>query len=207
MEIFGLNIASSSQDPNERGWIDPRTRKFVYLPIEETFETNPPAPTFAELGFSTLKFPHHQVHVDPEFDTYTYGHVARFGDSCLWRMKRGDVLFFFATLDLLPHLRNWGLYILGHFFVSRVLDTRGMNQDEIRNLKGFENNAHARQTKRVVQLLVKGNRKSRLYKRAIPLFGSSRQSLSSSRFCWSTDHCHWTTNSREDLAQMASSFS
>ena len=33
MEIFGLNVASSENDLNGRGWIDPITLEFVYLPI------------------------------------------------------------------------------------------------------------------------------------------------------------------------------
>jgi predicted RNase H-like HicB family nuclease len=142
LKIFGLNIASSTTNKNGRGWIDPKTRKFVYLPIEEYMELERPAPTYRDLGFPDVRYPHLPVHLDPEFETFTYGHRTRFGDARPWKMEQGDILFFYATLDLLPERKKWGTYIIGYFTVEHVQDTRALKPEQIKILKGFENNAH-----------------------------------------------------------------
>ena len=169
MKIFGLNIASSTANRNGRGWIDPNTCEFVYLPIEEVMELEQPAPTYRELGFPNVKYPHLPVHLDPEFETFTYGHITRFGDARLWKMQRGDILFFYATLDLLPKRKKWGAYIIGYFMIDHVQDTRALTSEQVKGLKGFENNAHMKRIKPGVELLVKGSSDSRLYKHAIQL--------------------------------------
>jgi len=169
MKIFGLNIASSTTNKNGRGWIDPKTREFIYLPIEEIMELEQLVPSYRELGFSHVKYPHLPVHLDPEFETFTYGHRTRFGDTRLWEMQQGDILFFYATLDLLPQRKKWGVYIIGYFRVDHVQDTRLLAPEQIKSLKGFENNAHMKRINPGVDLLVKGSSDSRLYKHAIQL--------------------------------------
>lgn len=169
MKIFGLNIASNTGQKNGRGWIDPTTREFVYLPIEEDMELEKPAPSYRDLGFPDVKCPHLPVHLDPEFETFTYGHIRRFGDARLWRMEEGDILFFYATLDLLPAAKKWGVYIVGYFIVDHVQDTHEMTPQQVKRLKEFQNNAHLRRLNPAVDLLVKGSADSRLYKRAIQL--------------------------------------
>jgi hypothetical protein len=169
LKIFGLNIASSAANKNGRGWINLETREFVYLPIEEDMELEQPAPTYRELGFSDVAYPHLPVHLDPEFETFTYGHRKRFGDARLWKMEQGDILFFYATLDLLPERKTWGVYVIGYFTIDHVQDTRGLTPEQIKSLKEFENNAHMKRINPRVDLLVKGLSNSKLYKQAIQL--------------------------------------
>ena len=168
MNIYGLNIASSRGNPNGRGGIDP-DHTFQYLPIDEKTQARK-APTYRDLGFADVQYPDIRVHNDPEFKTFTYGHVRRgFGDQHLWKMVKGDILFFYATLDLLPERTTWGLYIVGYFTIDRVVDTRKMSGDQIRRLKGFKKNAHLKRVNPRVGLLVKGSADSRLYQHAIQL--------------------------------------
>jgi hypothetical protein len=178
MNIYGLNIASSTGNPNGRGGIRP-DGTFQYLPIEEHRKLARNAPTYREYCCEycrkkssvdvKLKYPDLRVHLDPEFKTFTYGHARRFGDHCLWEMKEGDILFFYATLDLLPKRTTWGLFIVGYFTIDHVKDTRKWSADQIRRLKGFEQNAHLKWVKPGVDLLIKGSKDSRLYEHAIHL--------------------------------------
>jgi hypothetical protein len=141
----------------------------------------PAAPTYRQLGFTDLdrkcpkllavKYPDAYAHVDPEFQSFTYGHMKRVGDDILWELRQGDILFFYSTLDLLPDRKRWSVYIIGYFEVDEKEDTRGKTQGEIRSLPGFQSNAHLRHVNvgADLDLLVRGSTASRLYEHAIPL--------------------------------------
>jgi len=97
--MFGvfINVGSSSNNPNGRGKIS-KDGTFEYLPIPEVAETARKVPTYRDLGFAGVRSPDLSVHFDPEFETFTYGHVKRgFGDtSSLVRLredKKRDSVF------------------------------------------------------------------------------------------------------------------
>jgi hypothetical protein len=126
--------------------------------------------TYRDIGLTNLEFPHLPVHHDPEFQTYTYGHIVRgFGDNKLWELESNDFLFYYSTLDLLPHKKEWGTYIIGYFIINCVVDTRKMAVEEIKGLEIFQNNAHIKRKNPKVDLLVKGKENSRLFYSAIRL--------------------------------------
>jgi Nucleotide modification associated domain 3 len=108
------------------------------------------------------------LHHDPEFKTFTYGDPTR-PKAGLRRLEKDDLLVFYAGLQ------GWGfrcdpsLYIIGYFEVEKAVQARDHSWIELR--KEFENNFHVRhrvvfddQKDRLV--LVKGNRKSKLLKKA-----------------------------------------
>jgi len=169
--MFGvlINVGSNSSSPNGRGRIF-EDLTFEYLPIPESGETREKVPTYRELGFSYLKFPDLPVHVDPEFETFTYGHVRRgFGDlRSLIKLEKKDVLFFYATLH---NGEDWSIYIIGYFTNLKVYDCRGLSRKKILGLKftGLANNAHLKRVDPSVALLVKGGKGSKLLKRGFPL--------------------------------------
>lgn len=169
--MFGvlINVASNSSCVNGRGRIF-GDGTFEYLPIQESRETIEKVPTYSDLGFSNVKYPHLRVHVDPEFQTYTYGHVKRgFGDiQSIARLKKDDVLFFYATLQ---QNSSWAPYIIGYFLIWEVLDCRNFSIERIRSLgrSGFENNAHLKRADPHVDFLIKGTEGSRLLSRAFAL--------------------------------------
>lgn len=169
--MFGvlLNVGSNSSNPNGRGRIF-RDSTFEYLPIPESEKTKEKVPTYRELGFVHARFPNLPVHLDPEFETFTYGHVKRgFGDiRSLLKLKKNDVLFFYATLQ---KEREWSTYIVGYFRNLKVHDCRGLSTEEILDFKsiGFANNAHLKRMGPSVDLLIKGGEGSKLLKRAFPL--------------------------------------
>jgi hypothetical protein len=127
-------------------------------------------PTYKEIGFEHVKFPNRQVHLDPEFKTFTYGHVKRgFGDlQCLLRLKKSDVLFFYATLQ---KEEDWSTYIIGYFKNLTIYDCRKLPKREILSFKskGFANNAHLKRANPSVDLLIKGREGSKLLNKAFPI--------------------------------------
>lgn len=169
IKIIGLNVGGNLRCVNGRGWVDPTTLDFRYLPIDEEEDLEQPL-TFRDAGFEDVRYPHKTIHYDPEFETFTYGHAWRgFGDRQLRTMKAGDILFFFSTLDLLPERKRWGTFIIGLFSVETVVDAQNLLPSDIRRLAGFENNAQLRYKVPKAHLFIKGSRASRLYKTAIPL--------------------------------------
>lgn len=169
MMILGLNVGSNAGMVNGRGWVSPTSGEFVYLPIPETEPLAQDAPTYRELGFHQVAEPDLPVHLDPEFQTFTYGHKRRFGDARLWKLQQGDLLFFYATLDVLPDNESWGVYVIGYFEVEEVVDVRKMGRKDLIRLPGFARNAHLKQRMPVVSLLVRGGPGSRLFQRALRL--------------------------------------
>jgi hypothetical protein len=164
-----INVGSSSVNPNSRGRIFKNFR-FEYLPIPEEKETIERIPTYRYLGFTHVKYPDLPVHLDPEFETFTYGHKMRgFGDvRNLLKLRRDDTLFFYATLQ---REDDWFPYVIGYFRNLTVLDCRKMPLEEMRHLKtrGFKNNAHLKRIDPHIDLLIKGGEGSTLLNRAFPL--------------------------------------
>jgi len=175
--MFGvlINIGSSSSNPNGRGRIF-RDYTFQYLPIPEFRKTIERVPTYKDLGFDHVKFPDLSVHLDPEFQAFTYGHVKRgFGDvQCLLRLAESDVLFFYATLQ---KEEQWFPYIIGFFRNLTVHDCRELSTEQVLGFKstGFSNNAHLKRVHPSVDFLIKGGNDSKLLKRAFPLAEEDNQ--------------------------------
>ena len=164
-----MNVGSNSTNPNGRGRIF-EDYTFEYLPIPETKRTRKRVLTYRELGFTNVKQPDMFVHMDPGFETFTYGHVRRgFGDiEVLLRLKENDVLFFYGTLQ---KTEGWSPYIIGYFKDLKVYDCRGVSKKEILYLKfrGFTDNAHLKRLDPSVDLLIKGGERSELLRKAFPL--------------------------------------
>ncbi|MCL4339986.1 MAG: hypothetical protein JRN37_04175 [Nitrososphaerota archaeon] len=166
MSCILINVGSGGSNPNGRGRIfDDGT--YEYLPLPEQERTSEKIPTYRDIGFEKVKFPDIAVHLDPEFETYTYGHVIRgFGDVRLFvGLKAGGMLVFYSTLQNGHH---WAPYIIGYFFVDRAIDCRNFQASDIFALRseGFQNNAHLKRIDPQVDFLVKGDDNSRLLKKA-----------------------------------------
>lgn len=114
------------------------------------------------------------VHLDPEFETFTYGDPTPPKRS-LRKLESGDHLIFYCGLQEWEETSGWqheqcpGLYIVGHFVVAiagMAADfTKQTLQDE------FSQNFHVRyasvfKVQREQLVLVKGGPGSRLLKRA-----------------------------------------
>ena len=110
-----------------------------------------------------------QMHVDPEFETFTYGDPSS-PKRGLRNLAPGDLLVFYAGLQGWDHASHPALYVVGYFEILVAGLAPSFTGDEIRTLFSF--NAHVRdpavfadQYQRLV--LVKGGPGSRLLSTAV----------------------------------------
>lgn len=116
------------------------------------------------------------MHVDPEFDTFTYGDPTP-PKAGLRRLERGDLLVFYCGLE------GWGfdaepaLYLAGYFEVSAAGKATEFSDADLQRL--FSANFHVRHPtvfakQRDSLVLVKGASGSRLLKKAVRISAVSR---------------------------------
>ena len=108
------------------------------------------------------------MHVDPEFDTFTYGDPT-LPKAGLKNLKPQDMLVFYAGLKGWEHARPPALYIVGYFIVKWAGLAREHPDELVREKCGA--NFHVRydslyQKQRDRLVLVKGDPGSRLLSRA-----------------------------------------
>jgi hypothetical protein len=124
------------------------------------------------------------MHVDPEFETFTYGDPG-LSKRGLIRLGSDDLLVFYAGLEPWDYRASAGLYIIGYFVVSRAGFIGDFSLEELNDLFGA--NAHVRIPQTLTEqrdklVLVKGGLGSRLLMRAQPIssvgLNSAGQNLS-----------------------------
>ena len=108
------------------------------------------------------------IHNDPEFETFTYGDPTP-PKASLRRLRKGDLLIFYAGLHGWNFESAPALYIVGYFEVEKAGKAADYSLAELK--RDFRRNFHVRhksvfddQRNRLV--LVKGNEKSRLLQKA-----------------------------------------
>ena len=179
IKIIGLNIGSGASSPTGRGFFDSKNKTFCYIPLNEVCEQRIKF-TYRDLNNPTVNKNVLDLacHYDPEFKTFTYGHIQRgFGDHILYKpdlLEDSNVyLFFYATLNIDNNPLNWGTFIIGFLEVEKIINVTGFSNEKIFSLTEFKNNAHLRRKepfkKNKKNLLIKGSTRSRLYTRAIQL--------------------------------------
>jgi hypothetical protein len=111
------------------------------------------------------------MHMDPEFDTYTYGDPTR-PKAGLRHLVGGDLLVFYAGLMGYDCDRPPGLYIVGYFEVELADRATALGTETVRtrfgaNFHVMHPEVFADQQDRLV--LVKGSPASRLLEHAVPI--------------------------------------
>lgn len=111
------------------------------------------------------------IHLDPEFETFTYGDPT-IPKVSLQRLDAGSLLVFYAGL------KGWGfeckpaLYIIGYFVVTHAGLATSFTGTELRRL--FRKNFHYKhgevfKRQKEFLVLVKGGKGSRLLKKAVKI--------------------------------------
>jgi hypothetical protein len=108
------------------------------------------------------------MHVDPEFETYTYGDPTS-PKAGLRNLEPGDLLVFYAGLSGWDHARAPALYIIGYFIVELAGRAIDLSDADIsgkcgQNFHVMHESLYRKQRDRLV--LVKGGEGSRMLKNA-----------------------------------------
>ena len=111
------------------------------------------------------------IHVDPEFETFTYGDPTP-PKASLRKLQQGDILVFYAGLQGWNFSSLPALYIVGWFEIAWAGKANSISQAQLSIM--FPNNFHVmhaevfrQQRDRLV--LVKGSENSRLLKTAVKI--------------------------------------
>jgi len=109
------------------------------------------------------------AHVDPEFETFTYGDPTR-PKAGLRKLEKGDMLIFYCGLEGWDFRCDPGLYLMGYFEVKTAGLATDYSSDEIERI--FGKNFHVRHKSRFDNekyqlVLVKGSSSSRLLNKAV----------------------------------------
>jgi len=127
------------------------------------------------------------IHLDPEFESYTYGEPGSIKRASLLKLNEGDLLVFYLGG------KNWddktdnelGVYIFGYFTVRAVYDWNNLGKKEQRELSKnyFSKNAHIISSKPKKNLvIVKGfSTKSKKFKYCIKI---SEPNINSNNPCY-----------------------
>ncbi|MHA1755165.1 MAG: hypothetical protein ACTSVV_00240, partial [Promethearchaeota archaeon] len=118
-------------------------------------------------------------HFDPEFNTFTYGEGSQHKASTISRLKKGDLLIFYASLSPPIQKEPVKKYIIGYFIIEKVFNYREnlggtplKSSDEVPERIKF--NSHIFLGMETEPVIAVGDPdQSKLLDRAIPLSDSS----------------------------------
>jgi len=179
MKVALLRVAIDSGSGGCQGPLF-RDGTFEYVPIPDNTRKDPRTYSntsgrygrqLADYLPSSIRWRRSQqsMHVDPEFETFTYGDPTP-PKAGLRFLEAGDLLVFYAGLEGWDFHSPPALYIIGYFDVSRAGIAARFKPSEVRSV--FGRNAHVRHRDAYEQekdrlVLVKGSSDSRLLAKAV----------------------------------------
>lgn len=125
---------------------------FEYIPIPEGYTPLTDSRTYLDtIGRSSRslsyylpkKIKDNKMHIDPEFETYTYGDPTG-KRKYLLKLDKNDLLVFYAGLKPFKNKKfDEALYIIGYFTVKNVIDFNKLTYQNSKNMENlYRNNAH-----------------------------------------------------------------
>ncbi len=162
-------------------------KSFEYVPIPES-KPSPLSVRYSDINarsggtldlFVPPRYRGRAAHLDPEFESFTYGDPTKNKRGQLLRLGRGDLLVFYAGLR--PPGQGYGsiLYLIGFFTVDRIYDLSHKQPWPPSDLRHLQANAHLRRNTQDEGLVIVQGVKdgSRLLERAVPLSDENQNIL------------------------------
>jgi Nucleotide modification associated domain 3 len=119
-----------------------------------------------------------KVHLDPEFDSFTYGDPTKPKRKNLMKLAKGDLLVFYIGGKPIDCNQEDGCFIIGYFVVKNVIDWNAIPNSQRKSIKKtFAKNAHIISSKSKNNLvLVKGSSESKMLTHCIPITERNKKS-------------------------------
>lgn len=129
---------------------------FEYIPISEgdsqSKEDRTYKNTIGRTGkplsiYLLKKIENRTLHLDPEFETFTYGDPTS-KRNYLLKLREDDLLIFYAGLSPFQNEKQkTGLYIIGYFTIKEVIDFNRLSKNELEKYyQAYPNNAHLKRS-------------------------------------------------------------
>lgn len=153
---------------------------FEYIPLSEknsktiekrTFETTLGNKGIPFSKYLPKKIKKRKLHLDPEFETFTYGDQT-IKRNYLLKLEKNDYLVFYAGLTPFENnVYEEALYIIGYLEVEEVIDFDKLTPNEqMRSIQIYKNNSHIKSQGFEKLVIVKGYVKtSKLLDKAVLL--------------------------------------
>lgn len=178
MQILLLRVGIDLGSGGTLGPIFPDD-SFEYIPIPES-KPSPRSVRYSDIiarsegtldRFVPPRYCGTAAHYDPEFETFTYGDPTKYKRSQLLRLRKDDMLVFYAGLRQPGQSNGSVLYLIGFFTVACVYDISARQSWPPSDLRHLWANAHIRRSAPDEGLVVvQGERdRSRLLERAVQL--------------------------------------
>lgn len=137
--------------------------------------------TYHDLGLSSYlpeKIYKNRVHLDPEFESFTYGDPGKLKRASLLKLSKGDILVFYIGGRFTKQINNIGCFMIGYFIIDKIVDWNQLPKTKHETVKSeFAKNAHIISSKSKVNLvLVKGSKQSKQLKHCIPITSINKRS-------------------------------
>lgn len=115
------------------------------------------------------KFQNKTVHLDPEFESFTYGEMSDPKRGALKKLNPGDLLIFYLGGEVkIGNKSELGCFIFGYFVVEKVYEWSDERKNQTAIKKRCGKNAHIRSSKSKDNLvIVTGTNQSRILERCI----------------------------------------
>jgi Nucleotide modification associated domain 3 len=158
----------ADQSQGGGGWNGPfnsKTGEFVYVPIPETKAVRPGLEKPYDLVAADLKrfgcvlpvsLKNQRMHLDPDFGHLSYGDQGQRAKQIQAKLKKGDLLVFYAALaDLTPAV-GLTYAIIGLYVVESIVEAARVPKNR------WDENAHTRRvvSDRATDIVVRGQREA-----------------------------------------------
>ena len=217
--IFIINVGSNAS----HNFCSPifSDRTFEFIPIPEDRQIDPiygrsykDLKSFYDPSQDLLKYIPQKIyditaHMDPEFDSFTYGDNCEINPraSALKQTMRGDFLLYISRLqkwDDGAYKNDFGFYFIGYIHVNKIVKSINEPLGNI-DMERFAINAHVRRAMSSIDLwdkfwLFAGSSWSKRFNRAVPV----TKELCDTVFLSSAGHKWKWSDKRTDLQVIGS---
>src|SRR5713226_1427381 len=129
MKALLVRVAADKTSGGLNGPVNPKTYEFVYVPIPEKYRQHRRMcrpytlvmPALARFGCELPgNLRRRMMHLDPDFAELTYGDSGQRAKQIRQKLRRGDLIVFYAGLRAVPRQRRLVYALIGIYVMSSI---------------------------------------------------------------------------------------